>query len=69
MVAQVGYSVVGRSRVRKMLCAVCTVHVEMKRANFLVEHQKQCRCDGLHRILLLLFCHFFLLDHRSIIVF
>jgi hypothetical protein len=29
MVAQVGYSVVGRSRGRATSCAVCTVHVEM----------------------------------------
>jgi hypothetical protein len=34
MVAQVGYSVAGRSVVR---CAVCIVHVETRSVDFLVE--------------------------------
>jgi hypothetical protein len=33
---QVRYSMVGRSRGRKTLCAVCTVHKEMRSASFLV---------------------------------
>jgi hypothetical protein len=37
MVAQVGYSVVGRSRGRVAPCAVCTVHVETMSVGFLVE--------------------------------
>jgi hypothetical protein len=37
MVAQVGYSVVGRSRDRVALCAVYTVHMETRSAGFLVE--------------------------------
>jgi hypothetical protein len=37
MVAQVRYSVAGQSRGRVALCAVCTVHVEMRSAYFLVE--------------------------------
>jgi hypothetical protein len=37
MVAQVGYSVAGRSRVRVASCAVCTWHVETRSAGFLVE--------------------------------
>jgi hypothetical protein len=41
MVTQVGYSVVGRSRGQVVLCAVCIVHVETKRAGFLVEPQNQ----------------------------
>jgi hypothetical protein len=41
MVAQVGYSVVGRSRDQVMLCAVYTVHKEMRSADFLVEPQNQ----------------------------
>jgi hypothetical protein len=36
MVAQVGYSVAGRSRGQVALCAVCTVHMEMRSASFLV---------------------------------
>jgi hypothetical protein len=43
MVAQVGYSVAGRSRARVASCAVCTVHVEMRSADFLVEPQNQGR--------------------------
>jgi hypothetical protein len=39
MVAQVGYSVARRSSDRVALCAVCTVHVEMRSAGFLVEPQ------------------------------
>jgi hypothetical protein len=39
--AQVGYSVVGRVRDRVTLCAVCTVHEEMRSAGFLVETQNQ----------------------------
>jgi hypothetical protein len=41
MVAQVGYSVVGRSRGRVAPCAVCTGHVETRSAGFLVEPQNQ----------------------------
>jgi hypothetical protein len=37
MVAQVRYSVVGRSRGRVAPCAVYTVHVETRSAGFLVE--------------------------------
>jgi hypothetical protein len=43
MVAQVEYSVAGRSRGRVMLCAVCTVHVEMRSTSFMVEPQNQSR--------------------------
>jgi hypothetical protein len=43
MVAQVGYSMAGRSRGRMTSCAVCTWHVETKSASFLVEPQNQCR--------------------------
>jgi hypothetical protein len=39
--AQVGYSVVGRSRGRVMLCAVYTVHKETRRVGFLVQPQNQ----------------------------
>jgi hypothetical protein len=41
MVAQVGYSMVERSRGRVMSCAVYTVHVEMTITDFLVEPQNQ----------------------------
>jgi hypothetical protein len=41
MVAQVGYSVAGRSRSRVAPCVVCTVHVEMRSTSFLVEPQNQ----------------------------
>jgi hypothetical protein len=41
MVAQVGYSVAGRSRGRVAPCAVCTWHVETWSAGFLVEPQNQ----------------------------
>jgi hypothetical protein len=41
MVAQIGYSVAGRSRGRVALCAVCTRHVETRSAGFLVEPQNQ----------------------------
>jgi hypothetical protein len=34
--AQVGYSMVGRSRGRMTLCAVCTMHKEMRSVDFLV---------------------------------
>jgi hypothetical protein len=37
MGAQVEYSVVGWSRGRVVLCAVCTWHVETRSAGFLVE--------------------------------
>jgi hypothetical protein len=37
MVAQVGYSVAGRSGGRVTPCAICTVHVETRSAGFLVE--------------------------------
>jgi hypothetical protein len=43
MIAQVGYSVTGRSRGRVTLCAVCTVHDEMRSVDFLVEPQNQGR--------------------------
>jgi hypothetical protein len=43
MVAQVGYSVAGRSRGRVAPCAVCTRHVETRSAGFLVEPQNQGR--------------------------
>jgi hypothetical protein len=41
MVAQVEYSVAGRSRGRVAPCAVCTWHVETRSAGFLVEPQNQ----------------------------
>jgi hypothetical protein len=41
MVAQVGYSVAGWSRGRVPPCAVCTWHVEIRSAGFLVEPQNQ----------------------------
>jgi hypothetical protein len=41
MVAQVGYSVVGRLRDRVALCAVCTIHIETRSAGFLIEPQNQ----------------------------
>jgi hypothetical protein len=41
MVAQVGYSVAGRSRGQVAPCAVCTWHVETRSAGFLVEPQNQ----------------------------
>jgi hypothetical protein len=37
MVAQVGYSVVERSRGQEALCAVCTMHMETWSVGFLVE--------------------------------
>jgi hypothetical protein len=43
MVAQVGYSVAGRSRGRVAPCAVCTVHMETRNAGFLVEPQNEGR--------------------------
>jgi hypothetical protein len=43
MVAQVRYSVVRRSRGWVTLCAVYTVHVEMRSAGFLVETKNQGR--------------------------
>jgi hypothetical protein len=43
MVAQVGYSVPGRSRGRVAPCAVCTWHVETRSAGFVVEPQNQGR--------------------------
>jgi hypothetical protein len=41
--AQVRYSVVGRSRGQMMLCAVYTVHKEMRSMGFLVQPQNQGR--------------------------
>jgi hypothetical protein len=41
MLTQVGYSVARRSGGRVMPCAVCTVHVEMSSASFLVDAQNQ----------------------------
>jgi hypothetical protein len=43
MVTEVGYSVAGRSRGRVVPCVVCTMHVETRSANFLVEPQNQGR--------------------------
>jgi hypothetical protein len=43
MVAQVGYSMAGRSGGRVTPCEVCTVHVETMSAGFLVEPQNQGR--------------------------
>jgi hypothetical protein len=43
MVAQVGYSVAGRSRGRVALYVVCTVHMKKRSTHFLVEPQNQCR--------------------------
>jgi hypothetical protein len=43
MVAQVGYSVAGRSISRVAPCAVCTCHVETRSVGFLVEPQNQGR--------------------------
>jgi hypothetical protein len=47
MVAQVRYSLAGRSRGRVAPYAVCTVHVETRSAGFLVEPQNQGRRFGL----------------------
>jgi hypothetical protein len=41
MVAQIGYSVAGRSRGRVASCAVCTGHVETRSVGFLVKLQNQ----------------------------
>jgi hypothetical protein len=43
MIAQIGYSVAGRSRGQVAPCAVCTVHVQMRSSGFLVEPQNQGR--------------------------
>jgi hypothetical protein len=43
MVAQVGYSVAGRSRGQVASCAVCIVHVETRSTCFLVEPQNKGR--------------------------
>jgi hypothetical protein len=43
MVAQVRYSVVGRSRGQVAPCAVCIMHVETRSMGFLVETQNQGR--------------------------
>jgi hypothetical protein len=43
MIAQVGYSVAGRSRGRVTPCVVCTWHVETRSVGFLVEPQNQGR--------------------------
>jgi hypothetical protein len=43
MVAQVGYTVAGRSRGRVAPCAVCTWHVETRSVGFLVEPRNQGR--------------------------
>jgi hypothetical protein len=43
MVAQVRYSVAGRSRGRVVPCAVCTWHVETRSVGFLVEPENQGR--------------------------
>jgi hypothetical protein len=41
MVAQVGYSMVGRSRGQVALCAIYIMHVETGSVGFLVEPQNQ----------------------------
>jgi hypothetical protein len=41
MVAQVRYSVAGRSRGRVASCVICTVHMETRSTSFLVEPQNQ----------------------------
>jgi hypothetical protein len=41
MVIQVGYSVAGRSRGWMTPCAVCTMHMEMRNADFLLESENQ----------------------------
>jgi hypothetical protein len=41
MVAQVEYSVAGRSRGQMALCVVCTVQMETRSVGFLVEPQNQ----------------------------
>jgi hypothetical protein len=46
MVAQVRYSVAGRSRGRVAPCTVCTGHVETRNTGFLVEPQNQGRRGG-----------------------
>jgi hypothetical protein len=43
MVAQVGYSMAGRSGGRVTPCVIYTVHMEMKSVSFLVEPQNQGR--------------------------
>jgi hypothetical protein len=43
MVAQVGYSVIGRSRGQMAPCTVCIVYVETMSVSFLVEPQNQGR--------------------------
>jgi hypothetical protein len=43
MVAQIGYSVAGRSRGRVTPCAICTWHVATRGAGFLIEPQNQGR--------------------------
>jgi hypothetical protein len=43
MVAWVGYLVAKRSRGRVAPCVVCTVHMKMRSASFLVEPQNQGR--------------------------
>jgi hypothetical protein len=43
MVAQVRYSVAGRSRGQVVPCAVCTWHVETRSVGFLVEPENQGR--------------------------
>jgi hypothetical protein len=40
MVTQDRYLVAGRSGGRMTLCAVCTVHIERRNADFLVEPKK-----------------------------
>jgi hypothetical protein len=43
MVAQVEYSVAGRLRGQVALCVICTMHVDTRSADFLVEPQNQGR--------------------------
>jgi hypothetical protein len=43
MVAQVRYSVAGRSRGQVVLCAACTMYVKTRSVGFLVDPQNQGR--------------------------
>jgi hypothetical protein len=43
MVVHVEYSVVERSRDWVTLCAICTVHVEIRNTSFFIEPQNQGR--------------------------
>jgi hypothetical protein len=43
MVAQVGYSVARQLGGQVTLCAICTVHEEMRSVSFLVEPKNKCQ--------------------------